>query len=158
MSGTLQLRVSVARQIVEVFRDGAPVWSAPVSTSKFGTGEEPGSFKTPLGNFQIAEKIGAGEPWGMVFKGRKPQGDIWSPDEPDDRDDEDLILTRILWLEGIEPHNANTKPRYIYFHGTNHEDEIGEPASCGCVRLRNDDMLRLFDLAQEGTPVEITES
>ena len=158
MPTPIQLRVSVARQTVEAVRDGRVVWTAPVSTSKFGTGEEPGSFKTPLGQFRIAEKIGAGEPPGMVFKGRRPTGDIWSPDEPDDRDDEDLILTRILWVEGIEPHNANTKPRYIYFHGTNHEEEIGTPASCGCVRLRNDDMLRLFDLAQAGTPVEIWES
>jgi lipoprotein-anchoring transpeptidase ErfK/SrfK len=157
MPAPLQFRVSLARQSVEAVRGGAVVWSAPVSTSKFGAGTENGSFKTPTGKFRIAEKIGDGEPEGMIFKGRRPTGDIWSPDEPDDREEEDLILTRILWLEGTEPHNANTKGRYIYFHGTNHEEAVGTPASHGCIRLRTGDLLRLFALAEEGTEVEIRE-
>lgn len=148
------LRVSIAQQVVEVIHEGVPIWAAYVSTSRFGTGCEEGSQKTPLGKFTIAEKIGHGAPHGAIFKARVPTGEIWTPGQ---RMDEDLVLTRILWLEGAEPHNANTKGRYIYFHGTNHEELIGTPASHGCIRLRNMDMIPLFHLTVPGTPVEIRE-
>lgn len=146
------LRVSIARQTVEARDHGRMIWSAPVSTSRYGTGSEEGSFKTPLGHLVIAEKIGAGAPLGTIFKARIPTGQIWTPEHPTE---DDLILTRILWLDGTEPDNANTKARFIYFHGTNHEDRIGTPASHGCIRLRNADIIELFDLAPVGTPVEI---
>lgn len=148
------LHVSIPHQTVEL-RDGDSVlWQAPVSTSQFGTGEIPGSFRTPLGKFHIDEKIGDGAPCGAVFKARVPTGDVWQPGLAVESD---LILTRILWLAGDEPHNLNTKNRYIYFHGTNHEDRIGTPASHGCIRLKNDDILALYDITPTGTPVEITE-
>ena len=90
--------------------------------------------------------IGDGEPLGTVFRSRLPTGEngLGAPDE-------DLILTRILWLEGAEPHNANTRERYIYIHGTNHEALIGEPASHGCVRMRNADIVELFGMVAPGT-------
>jgi lipoprotein-anchoring transpeptidase ErfK/SrfK len=126
----------------------------PVSTSSRGTGFEPGSYKTPTGNFRIHRKIGAGQPEGTVFSAREPVG-IWSPNS-DASETDDLILTRILQLDGLDPENANTLERYIYFHGTNHEALIGTPASHGCIRLRNDDMLRLFDLVSDGDLVVIS--
>lgn len=149
------LRVSIPQQIVEVIHEGKPIWAASVSTSRYGTGSEEGSYKTPLGRFTIAEKIGHGAPTGMIFKARIPTGQIWTPDQ---ELSDDLILTRILWLDGAEPHNANTKKRFIYFHGTNHEAQIGTPASHGCIRLRNADVLTLFHFTAVGTPVEITEN
>jgi L,D-transpeptidase YbiS len=146
----LRLQVDVGRQVLEIFRDGAVACAYPVSTSRFGLGSEPGSYKTPLGRFCIGEKIGADAPAGAVFKARRPTGEIAEPNGPEDR-----VLTRILWLEGLEPHNANTRERYIYIHGTNQEDLIGTPASCGCVRMRNADIISLFESVACGTPVEI---
>jgi lipoprotein-anchoring transpeptidase ErfK/SrfK len=87
---------------------------------------------------------------GTVFKSRKPV----KPTKKMLRDD-DLVMTRILWLDGLEPRNANTHARYVYIHGTNHEDEIGAPQSHGCIRMRNADVIELFDRVEEGTPVEI---
>lgn len=145
-----ELRVDVATQTVRLFREGGVVKQWPASTSRFGLGFEPGSFKTPTGRFAVAEKIGAGAPLWAEFKSRQPTGRIAEPGG-----EEDGVLTRILWLEGLDPENANTRGRYIYFHGTNREDLIGTPASHGCVRLRNEDMEELFDLVPEGTPVVI---
>lgn len=148
----LTLHVSSKAQRVEL-RDAANavVWSAPVSTSKFGLGEEPGSFKTPRGRHRIAEKIGDGAPLGAIFESRVFAGKIWDrkPSE------QDLITTRILWLAGDEECNQWTHNRYIYFHGTNHEDEIGTPASHGCIRMTNDDMKILFEKVPVNTPVYI---
>lgn len=125
----------------------------PVSTSAFGPGSEPGSYKTPLGRFVVAEMIGTGAPLGAIFKSRVPTGEIgpfFDPGSP-----EDLVQTRILWLDGVEPHNANTRARYIYIHGTNHEERIGEPCSHGCIRMRNADVARLFELVAPGIEVVI---
>lgn len=144
------MRVDVATQTVKLFRDGEVVKLWPASTSRFGLGFEPGSFKTPTGRFAVAEKIGAGAPLWAEFKSRQPTGRIAEPGG-----EEDGVLTRILWLEGLDAENANTRGRYIYFHGTNREDLIGMPASHGCVRLRNEDMAELFELVPEGTPVVI---
>lgn len=143
--------VSIASQEALVYRAGRLRAKYAVSTSRFGTGTEEGSFRTPTGRFRIAEKIGAGAPPWAVFRARIPTGEIARPDSAG----EDLVLTRILWLEGLDPENANTKERFIYFHGTNHEELIGRPASHGCVRLRNDEMIELFHLVPEGTEVEI---
>lgn len=145
-----RLVVSVPDQTLSLWRDGAQVGSYPVSTSKFGEGSESGSFRTPLGKLRVAEKIGAGAPVGAVYEGRIPTGAIADQGGATDR-----VLTRILWLEGMEPANANTRERYIYIHGTNQEDRIGTKASHGCVRMRNADIVDLFDRVPVGTVVEI---
>ena len=154
-SDAVRFRVLIPAQTVEVLRGASVLWTAPVSTSAFGCGETPDSLRTPRGLHEVAEKIGAGAPLGAVFKSREFIGEIWTPEDP--KSEEDLILTRILWLGGCEPANQNSQKRYIYFHGTNHEEKIGVPASHGCIRLRNADMVTLFDYAQVGTPVEILE-
>jgi L,D-transpeptidase YbiS len=146
----LRLRVDVRRQVMDVLRGDLIERTYPVSTSRFGLGTEPGSFRTPLGRFQVSEKFGDGAPLGAVFKSRVPTGEI-APQGGD----EDLVLTRILWLDGLDPDNANTKARYIYIHGTNHEAKLGTPSSHGCVRMANADIAELFPLVPEGTPVEI---
>jgi lipoprotein-anchoring transpeptidase ErfK/SrfK len=144
------IHISVTRQTLTLRGLGRPDREFPVSTSRFGLGAEPGSFKTPLGRFEISRKIGDGAPLGAVFKSRLPTGEIGDPANPDD-----LIQTRILWLHGLDPENANTFNRYIYIHGTNHEDQIGVAASHGCIRMRNADIAELFDLVPEQTPVLI---
>ncbi|MEM1157126.1 MAG: L,D-transpeptidase [Verrucomicrobiota bacterium] len=148
----MHLTVSTAEQKLTFHDDNSDVATYPVSTSKFGLGEKEGSHQTPRGRHIIAEKIGAGAPPGTVFKGRIPTGEIWTPDTVAG---EDLILTRILWLSGEEAHNANSHDRYIYFHGTNQEALIGTPASIGCIRLTNADIIRLFDRVEVGTTVHI---
>lgn len=146
----LSLRVDVAGQQLLVLRGGEIIRTYPVSTSRFGLGFEEGSYKTPLGRFVIAEKIGSGAPQGAIFKSRIPTGEVASPGG-----EEDLVLTRILWLSGTEAINANTHDRFIYIHGTNHEDRIGTAASHGCIRMLNDQIEELFDLIPEGVAVEI---
>lgn len=107
-------------------------------------------MKTPTGRFRIVETIGAGLPVGTVFKNREPVKATKKMLR-----DEDLVMTRILWLEGLDPGNANTHDRYIYIHGTNHEENIGEPASHGCIRMLNADLVELFELVGRDTPVAI---
>lgn len=142
--------MDIEEQCVHLLTNGRPVKSWPASTSKFGIGFEVGSNKTPTGHFLVAEKIGAEAPLWTEFKSRQPTGRIAEPGG-----EQDGILSRILWLEGTDEENANTKDRYIYFHGTNREDLIGTPASHGCVRLRNADIAELFDLIPIGTRVRI---
>ena len=149
------LTVVVSRQEVILAEGGLVVGRWDVSTSRFGLGSEEGSFRTPTGRFRICEKIGDGAPSGMIFKSRIPTGQLARIGA--DGGDEDLVLTRILWLEGLDPENANTRDRYIYFHGTNREDLIGTPSSHGCIRLRNAEMIDLFDRVTTGTRVEIRE-
>jgi lipoprotein-anchoring transpeptidase ErfK/SrfK len=149
-SQQLKIQVSVKAQCLTLRSGKKKVADYPVSTSRFGLGSEEGSFKTPTGKFRVAEKIGEGTPSGTVFKSRKPV----KPTKKMLRDD-DLVMTRILWLDGLEPRNANTHARYVYIHGTNHEDEIGTPQSHGCIRMRNADVIELFERVEEGTPVEI---
>ncbi len=144
------LRVDVALQALYLVLNGVVVKSWPVSTSKFGLGSEPGSFKTPLGRFRICEKIGEAVPAWSVFKSRLPTGEIAAAGG-----EEDGVLTRILRLEGLEESNRNTRDRYIYIHGTNQEHLIGQPASHGCIRLRNGDVMELFSMVPEGAEVEI---
>jgi lipoprotein-anchoring transpeptidase ErfK/SrfK len=144
------IHISVARQTLTLRDPDAGDLEFPISTSQFGLGSEPGSFKTPVGKFEISKKIGDGAPLGSVFKSRVPIGELGDPSDP-----EDLVQTRILWLHGLEPANANTRSRYIYIHGTNHEDQIGTPASHGCIRMRNSDVAELYDLISEGIPVVI---
>ena len=137
-------------QYLNFFRGEELLLAAPVSTSRFGLGFEPGSRKTPTGSFRVREKIGGEMPIGTVFKGRRPIAA-----SVDRSSEEDLITSRILWLDGLEENNANTKERYIYIHGTNQEQSIGQPMSNGCIRMRNADVIRLFDLVEVGVLVEI---
>ena len=148
---TTRIEVSVPEQRLTLFIDNLIAANYPISTSKFGLGSEENSNRTPLGAFQIKEKIGGDQPIRTIFKSRRPEGQ-W---EPDAVVDADLVLSRILWLDGLEPENANTFQRYIYIHGTNQEDLIGQAASHGCVRMRNIDMIELFDLVAPETPVFI---
>lgn len=136
-----QLIVSAADQRMVLLRDNQPLRVYPVSTSKFGLGDTPGSYGTPLGKMRIREKIGHGMPPGAVFKSRVPTGEILRVDAPG----RDPIVTRILWLEGLEPDNRNTFSRYIYIHGTPEERNIGLPVSYGCIRMRSQDVIELFD-------------
>jgi lipoprotein-anchoring transpeptidase ErfK/SrfK len=137
-------------QSLSLFRDTELIFTALVSTSRFGLGFENGSRKTPTGRFSIHQKIGGEMPVGTVFKGRKP---VTAP--VDWSTEPDLITSRILWLHGLDEENAGTRERYIYIHGTNQEQLIGQAASSGCIRMRNADMIRLFDLIDVDAAVEI---
>jgi lipoprotein-anchoring transpeptidase ErfK/SrfK len=147
---TREIVVDVAAQTLSVMDGPSVAAEFPVSTSRFGLGFEEGSFRTPTGRFVIREKIGDGAlPW-TVFRARENTGQTTAPGG-----EEDLVLTRILTLDGLEPANTNTLERFVYIHGTNQEDLIGVPASHGCVRLRNADMIALHDMVVTGTPVTI---
>lgn len=149
---SLRIEVSIATQRLQLWDGLQLVKEWPCSTSKFGIGFVEGSNKTPLGRFVVKEKHGTGHPSGTIFKARVPVGQ-WQGEPLID----DLVLTRILRLDGLEPCNANTFARYIYIHGTNGESKIGQPASHGCVRLKNAEMIELYDLVPEGTEVWISE-
>ena len=144
------LHISVRDQRLTVKAGAEPIRTYPISTSRFGLGSEEGSMKTPLGHFRIGQKIGDKAFSGTVFKNREAIDQTVQPPT-----DDDLVMSRILWLDGLEEHNANTRDRYIYIHGTNHEHKIGEPASHGCIRMTNADVIELFDLVNEQTPVVI---
>ena len=150
--GGTKIDISIRAQRLTLKRGEETLRSYPVSTSRFGVGVEYGSLKTPLGRFRVAEKIGHGLPSETIFQSRVPlaPGDPLPPTE-------DLVMSRILWLDGLEEDNANTRERFIYIHGTRHEDKIGRPASHGCIRMRNADVIELFDLVDEDTPVVIQE-
>ena len=144
------IHVSIENQQLTLKDNEQPIRIYPVSTSQFGIGTEEGSLKTPTGRFRVAEKIGSDMPHGTVFVGRVPlQADEALPAT------EDQITSRILWLDGLEEQNANTRERFVYIHGTKHEDKVGTPASHGCVRMRNEDVIELFEMVDEGTPVVI---
>jgi len=133
----------------------------PVSTAAKGAGEQDGSYCKPRGRHRIAEKIGAGAPLCAAFKSRQPTGEIWTPELDAANPGRDWILTRILWLEGLEPGKnqggtVDTRNRYIYIHGTNEEHKLGTPASHGCIRMKNADVAELFDLVKVGTVVRIS--
>jgi hypothetical protein len=134
-----------------VYRYGTEIARYDVSTSKFGLGDGPGSNATPLGELAIAKKIGAGAPVGMKFKSRKPTGEIVPVNAPG----RDPIVTRILWLKGLQSQNDNAYGRMIYIHGTPEEVKIGTPASYGCVRMRSNDIVQLFNTVGEGARVQI---
>jgi lipoprotein-anchoring transpeptidase ErfK/SrfK len=144
------IHVSIRDQQLTVKENEEPIRSYPVSTSRFGIGTEEGSFKTPTGRFRVSEKIGSDMPNGTVFVGRVPlRADEALPPT------EDFVTSRILWLDGLDEQNANTRDRFVYIHGTKHEDKIGTAASHGCVRMRNADMIELFEMVDEGTRVVI---
>jgi hypothetical protein len=152
------LLVNIAEQSVSLFEQKKFVKRFLCSTSRFGIGQAEGSNRTPLGLHRIAEKIGAGEPAGTVFKSREIIGHTAQPELADAK-----ITTRILWLEGLEPGlncggGVDSHARYIYIHGTADQKSIGRPASHGCIHLADADLIPLFDLLPTGTLVWITES
>src|SRR6478736_7336549 len=126
----------------------------PVSTSKFGLGDRPGSRNTPLGQLQIAEKIGDNAPPGAVFKDRRRTGEIVLANSPG----RDPIVTRILWLRGRESQNANAFARDIYIHGTPEERNLGLPVSYGCVRMSSNDVIKLYEMVGLGAQVTIVDA
>jgi len=144
--------ISIPEQRMVLLEQGRPIAVYQVSTSKFCLGDRPGSRGTPLGELEIARKIGGGAPAGAVFKSQRPTGEILRPDAPG----RDPIVSRILWLKGMEACNRNAYRRYIYIHGTAEEARIGTPASFGCIRMRSADVIRLYDLVGVGTKVDIT--
>jgi L,D-transpeptidase YbiS len=148
----LHIQVSVRDQELKLRRGRKIIRRYPVSTSRFGLGSEEGSNKTPLGQFRVSDKIGEAMPAGTIFVSRVPL----KPDHPLPPT-QDLVLSRILWLDGLDAHNANTRDRFIYIHGTKHENKIGQPDSHGCIRMRNADVIELFDLVDVDTPVTIRE-
>ena len=147
-----RIYVSVSKQQLTLKSGGKKLREYAISTSRFGLGFEEGSMKTPTGRFRVAEKIGDGMPLETVFKDRRPVEATKKLLR-----EADLIMTRILWLDGLDPGNANTRQRFIYIHGTNHEESIGEPASHGCIRMKRADVAELFGLVEVDAPVVIRE-
>lgn len=148
---TPSIVVSVPDQTLALVNDGVVVARYPVSTSKFGLGDRSGTYATPLGAMAIASKIGAAAPLGAVFKNRRMTGEVLKPNAPG----RDPIVSRILWLRGLEKQNAQAYSRNIYIHGTPEERLIGRPASFGCIRMRSGDVARLFDAVGVGTHIEV---
>jgi hypothetical protein len=188
------LAVSVAEQKMTLFEEGVIKAEYSISTATKGVGQRENTFQTPLGLHRIKKKIGQGSPIGAIFESRVFKGEIWKPialpavslkeelkastppvegsskkepTTPVEGSSKDLITSRILWLEGLEPgynsgHDAkkilvDSYARYIYIHGTNHESDIGKPSSRGCVRMINEQVIELFDLVREGDLVWIQE-
>jgi len=145
------MEVSVLEQKMAVYHHGKMIKTFPVSTSKFGLGDEKGSYKTPVGKLLVAEKIGDGKPLGAVFKSRQWTGEVIKPNSPG----RDPIVSRILWLHGLEPRNKNAYSRCIYIHGTAAENEVGTESSYGCVRMKSRDVIELFERVGWGASVEI---
>jgi L,D-transpeptidase YbiS len=157
----MKIKIDLGKQEL-VLTDGAGkrLKTYSVSTAKKGAGEMSGSFCTPRGKHIVRAKIGAGQPLNTVFVRRRPTGELWTPELHARYPGRDWILTRILWLSGCEPGknrlgDVDTMRRYIYIHGTHELAEMGKPGSIGCVRMRNRDIVELFDLVPPYTPVEI---
>lgn len=146
-----RILISTSSQRMIVLRDGKKIADYPVSTSKFGLSDSPGSNGTPLGLLKIRKKIGGNAPSGTVFKSRKPTGEILPVDAPG----RDPIVTRILWLDGLETQNRHAYNRFIYIHGTPEERTIGTAASYGCIRMRSRDVIELYDTVGVGARVKI---
>ena len=157
------IKINVAQQQLQLFDEaGDLLQQYSVSTSKNGTGNENGSEQTPLGLHRIKDKIGGAMPINEVFIGRVPHGNLEECKERGTDLPDDVIMSRIIWLEGMEPGRnqggyVDTYQRYIYIHGTNHEDAIGTPTSIGCIRMRNQDVMDLFRQVDVGSEVLIEE-
>lgn len=147
----VELLVSVPDQSLAVLRDGEVLGKFKVSTSKFGLGDDRGSYKTPLGEFRVCDKVGGGLPLGAVLSGRHATGEILKPNAKG----RDPIVTRILWLDGQEACNQGARSRGIYIHGTAEERNVGKPVSYGCIRMRSTDVVKLYDLTPVGSSVRI---
>jgi len=158
----LRVVVSLAEQRLRLFKGAEVVADYPVSTALNGAGEREGSGRTPRGRHTICEKIGDEAPRGTVFVGRRPSGDVCTPSAYAAAPKRDWILTRILWLDGLQPGfnrggDVDSRSRYIYIHGTPDEEPMGVARSHGCVRMRNEDVVALFGIVEVGTEVEIIE-
>ncbi len=152
----------LGEQRLELLEDDRVLAQYPVSTSARGSGERDGSEQTPRGLHEVAQKIGAGQPPGAVFVSREPTGEICTPDLVTAQPGRDWILSRILWLRGLEDGrnrggSVDTEGRYVYIHGTPDEQSLGQPASHGCIRMRNSDVIALFESVDVGTPVDVIE-
>lgn len=160
---SVRIHISIARQVLTLFNAaGQVLCSYPVSTASRGAGEQRGSYCTPRGRHLIRARIGAGQPENTVFVARRPSGERYSPQLADAFPGRDWILTRILWLSGCEIRRnrlgpVDTMRRYIYIHGSPDTATMGIPASHGCIRMSNADIVELFDRVAVYTPVEISE-
>jgi lipoprotein-anchoring transpeptidase ErfK/SrfK len=143
--------ISVSDQKLMLLQNGAKVATYPISTSKFGLGDDRGRMTTPLGWLQVAKKIGDNAPSGAVFHNRRWTGEILRPNAPG----RDPITTRIIWLRGLEARNAHAFTRCIYIHGTPEEKYIGRPASYGCIRMKARDVATLYNQLPLGAFVQI---
>jgi hypothetical protein len=157
-----RIRVDLGAQRLELLEGGRCLRAWPVSTAAKGAGEEEGSERTPRGLHEVRAKIGAGAPAGAVFVGRRPTGEVCTPVRWRAEPERDWILTRILWLRGLEIGRnrlgrVDSMRRHVYIHGTPDEAALGTPASHGCIRMRSADVIELFDLVAPGTRVEIVE-
>ena len=162
MSKDIQLEVNISQQSLSVLQNGMAIKSYKVSTAKNGPGETINSECTPRGQHVIRAKIGDQAGINTVFVGRRDTGEIYNSDLRNHYPGRDWILTRIMWLSGCEPGvnrlgNVDTMRRYIYIHGCPDEDEMGIPNSHGCIKMRNNDVIELFDIVEAGTPVYIKE-
>jgi lipoprotein-anchoring transpeptidase ErfK/SrfK len=158
-----RIEISLPEQSLRLLADdGKELRRYPVSTSRNGAGEREGSFCTPRGEHIVRAKIGAGQPMSTVFVRRRPTGEIWTPELNERFPGRDWILTRILWLSGCEPGKnrlgeVDTMRRYIYIHGSPDSVPMGKLGSIGCIRMRNHDIVELFDRVAAGTEVRISE-
>jgi hypothetical protein len=136
-----------------LWQAGAELARFPISTSRFGLGDRWGSYATPCGTLQVAAKIGQGVREGTVFKERRPTGEVLPANAPG----RDPIVTRIVWLKGLEPQNANSYSRFIYIHGTPEERLLGTRVSWGCIRMASKDVIKVFEAIDVGTKVEVVD-
>jgi hypothetical protein len=160
MGEEIRILVDVANQSLTLLAGDRALASYPVSTGRNGVGEGNGSGCTPRGLHRVRIRIGAGCPEGAVFRGRRPTGEVFGPELEAAQPDRDWILTRILWLTGCESGrnrggHVDTLRRFIYIHGCPDREPMGQPCSHGCIRMRNRDLIELFDRVVVGTPVEI---
>lgn len=159
----MKISICIATQQLDLLDEqGQIIRQYLISSARKGTGQENGSFCTPLGKHIIRARIGAGQAVNTVFIKRRPTGEIYSPELGQQYPKRDWILTRILWLSGCERGfnrlgSVDTMRRYIYIHGSPDSVEMGKPGSIGCIRMRNSDLLELFDRIDAGTQVDIHE-
>lgn len=156
------LQVSIAEQTLRLVEDGHTLEAYAVSTALKGPGEQMGSEQTPRGAHVVRARIGGGMPAGTVFRGRRPTGEVWTPELQAQFPGRDWILSRILWLSGTEAGRnrggrCDSMRRFIYIHGTPDSEPMGQPLSHGCIRMRNADIIDLFDRVPAYTPVFIEE-
>jgi len=157
-----RVRIHIGTQRLELLEGNERLVACPVSTAAKGAGERLGSEQTPRGMHRVRELIGAGAPSGAVFVARRPTGEIFTPELRATHPDRDWILTRVIWLSGMEPGRnlggpVDTSERHIYIHGAPEDEPMSAPGSHGCIRMRNDDVVELFALLEVGTPVRIEE-
>jgi lipoprotein-anchoring transpeptidase ErfK/SrfK len=151
LAENVEIVVSVAEQKLALVQNGEVVKRYTISTSKFGIGDQRGSYRTPLGRLKISDKIGNDLPAGAVIKRRNATGEVLRPNAPG----RDPIVTRILWLDGQEAANRNAYSRCVYIHGTPDEKHLGKPASYGCIRMKSTDVIELYSAVPVGTQVSI---